>query len=83
MTNIVKHAEATCATVVLSGQHHAVLLAIGDDGCGIAAQPIEGPAERSGWGLLTMQQRAESIGGTFCLDSHRGQGTVVIVEAPL
>lgn len=83
ITNIVKHAGATCATVVLTAGDNKILLTVGDDGRGIADRRPDPPTEREGWGLLTMQQRAEAIGGQFCIESRDGKGVVVLVEAPI
>src|SRR6185436_6389306 len=56
-----------------------VRVSIEDDGRGI--QP--GAAEKStGYGLTSMRQRVESIGGQLRLESH-GWGTRVVVEVPI
>ena len=58
-------------------------ITIGDDGSGLADAHSQPRPEQSGWGLLTMQQRAESIGGRFDIKSNNGSGTQIMVEAPL
>jgi len=36
--------------------------------------------EKNGWGLLNIQERAESIGGKLFLESEPGKGTWVEIE---
>jgi signal transduction histidine kinase len=57
VTNIVKHAEAAHATIVLAFDHDTVSLSIDDDGKGVAAGPLEG------FGLSGMRERAALLGG--------------------
>ena len=38
--------------------------------------------ERPRWGMLTMRERAESIGGMLTIDSSAGKGTTVRFEMP-
>jgi signal transduction histidine kinase len=55
-----------------------VQLIISDNGVGFEQQELE--PERSSWGLLTMRERAESIGARFAIESHTDEGTRVVVE---
>ena len=56
-------------------------LAITDDGCGFdaAARPAHPDA---GFGLLSMGERAESLGGTLAIRSAPGAGTTIEVVLP-
>jgi two-component system sensor histidine kinase UhpB len=78
--NTAKHAQATEATVRLSASEAAVQLTISDNGTGFAPEEVED--KRTGWGLLTMRERAESIGARCLIQSHPGQGTCVVVTVP-
>jgi signal transduction histidine kinase len=78
LNNIAKHARATEASVNLLAQETAVQLIISDNGVGFEQQELE--PERSSWGLLTMRERAESIGARFAIESHTDEGTRVVVE---
>jgi signal transduction histidine kinase len=50
-------------------------LGVEDDGSGFdEEQP------RSGFGLVTMKERAEALGGKLRIDSRRGAGTKVELE---
>ncbi len=83
LSNVRKHAEATHATVSLDVTEGALTATVRDDGVGFA----QGEAVRSsGWphfGLQTMRERAEAIGGRFELVSTPGGGTSVSVRIPL
>jgi signal transduction histidine kinase len=79
LTNVRRHAEASTAKVVLDAEGQMVRVSIEDDGRGIPP----GAAEKStGYGLTSMRQRVESIGGQLRLESH-GWGTRVVVEVPI
>jgi len=51
-------------------------VAVRDDGLG-------GADARGGSGLLGLKDRAEAIGGSFCVESARGTGTSLTAELPL
>ena len=77
LTNIAKHAGATRVTVSLGRVERQLLLAICDDGCGIA------PADRRkphSFGLRGMNERALALGGTLDLSAAPGGGTMVAVK---
>jgi PAS domain S-box-containing protein len=83
LTNIGKHARAGCARIRINVIDGVLRLLIADDGVGFDLSSVLTAEERSGWGLLTMAERAEGIGGTFLVESKIGKGTSVSVEVPL
>jgi signal transduction histidine kinase len=78
--NTAKHAQATEVVVDFSAREAAVQLTISDNGTGFA--PAEVRNGRISWGLLTMRERAESVGARCLIQSDPGQGTHVVVEVP-
>ncbi len=81
LTNVRKHADATAVQVTVEAVNSAaVRVAVDDNGHGF---DIERMAPGDHYGLLSMRERAESLGGTFAVESHRGRGTRVIVEIPV
>jgi signal transduction histidine kinase len=81
LTNVVKHAEESCAQVRLVYGPEQVQLEIEDCGRGFdPATPLVD--EGAGWGLLGMAERAHLFGGTFDVDSSVGRGTRVRVTIP-
>ncbi|MBV7332492.1 PAS domain S-box protein [Chloroflexi bacterium TSY] len=80
LTNVVKHARATQVTVTLTEDDGSICMNIADNGCGIPSALLDGSAERQGWGLLIMQERAVAVGGRFHIYSRTGYGSSIIVE---
>ncbi len=82
LTNVAKHAQATQVTVAVEAEVDSgtVRLVIADDGIGFDPTRVAEPDERLKWGLLTMAERAEGVGGHFRIESSPRRGTRVIVE---
>jgi len=80
LTNVSKHAQAKRVTVAVSHDASRVRLEVADDGIGFEETPPSLQDGRRGWGIVTMAERAESVGGTCQVASISGQGTRVIVE---
>ena len=79
LTNVTRHAQATCAEVRLYASGREWLLEINDNGHGFA------PASRLGikaLGLLNMRERAGTFGGTAEFLSEPGKGATVRVRIP-
>ncbi|MFI5993686.1 sensor histidine kinase [Streptomyces sp. NPDC051362] len=88
--NTLRHARADRAEITLSFMDTAVALDVVDDGVGFApgeVGPYSGGGDEDrtdgGFGLPAMRSRAESLGGTFTVESAPGQGTAVAVTLPL
>ena len=75
LTNSLKHAKASEITVCLERTNGAILLTVKDDGQG---------KSRGGRGLgtLTMEYRANAIGGTLRVESTQRRGTSVTCRVP-
>lgn len=81
LANVRKHARASQVEVTLRRDGDRVVAVVQDDGAGFNPELL-GRAEFPRFGLATMRERAESIGGSVRLDSSPGQGTRVTVEIP-
>ncbi len=77
ITNAATHGRPNCVTVSLR-RDDGVRLTIADDGSGFDPQKIGG----SGFGLLSMRERADAIGAGFVLASSPGRGSRVEVALP-
>lgn len=81
LANVRKHANATCVNVKLYKENEKgaewVCMEVVDDGVGIK----EGGSKRS-FGLQTMRERANSVGGTLQVHSSPGEGTSIICRLP-
>ncbi len=80
LTNVAKHAQATQVTVAVEVDRRTVRLVIADDGIGFDPTRLAEPDGGRGWGLLTMKERAEAVGGYCCIESSPRQGTRLVVE---
>ena len=76
ITNTLKYARATSATVRVAPRDDLLVVEVADDGCG-GARPTEGS------GLGGLRDRVEALDGTFDVHSPRGAGTRVRAELPL
>lgn len=81
LTNVLKHAEASCASLNLINQDGETILEIADNGRGFVLRETE-RAEQVHWGLTTMRERAELLNGRLKIDSTPGQGTKISVTIP-
>jgi PAS domain S-box-containing protein len=79
LTNVLKHAEAREVTVALTEEEGMVRLEIRDNGVGFPPERVD-TREHQAWGLITMVERAEAIGGVCRIESEPGEGTRVVVE---
>ncbi len=87
ITNVVRHANATCVVVEVNGGEagRELELIIRDNGVGFAhhAGTQVQRADGSRGGLRGMHERVELLGGTFNVESSASGGTRVIVVFPL
>ncbi len=81
LANVRKHSQAKHVDVSLHKEDGKIVTTVQDDGLGFNPELL-GRAEFPRFGLATMRERAESIGGTVRLDSSPGQGTRVTIEIP-
>ena len=84
LQNVVKHARATNASLTFSVAEDTARLEIVDNGLGFDTfeHPLGGD-EMGGYGLLSMAERAEIVGGRLNIRSRPGAGTAVTATIPL
>jgi len=82
LLNVVKHAGTSRATLGLIRHEDAVVLEVSDEGRGFAPSVVEDRQEQ-GFGLISIRERVELLGGSFELDSNPGGGVKVRVTVPL
>ncbi|CAM3544392.1 HAMP domain-containing sensor histidine kinase [Marinicrinis lubricantis] len=78
MANIVKHASAVHAVLSIVLEDRQLKMSLSDDGKGFSGQSKAGS-----YGLGTMRERAEKIGGSLEIISLQGSGTRVLVRIPM
>lgn len=82
LANICRHAHATHAKLLLARSDDGYVIAIEDDGVGLAAYPQRGDRPDSGhYGIAIMQERARRLGGTLELAACK-PGTRLVLRFP-
>ena len=79
LTNVVRHAEASRADVILERRDEAILLIIEDNGIGFNATKS---LDNNHIGLIGIRERTEMLGGNITIESIIGNGTTLVVEVP-
>jgi signal transduction histidine kinase len=75
LSNVRKHSDASHAIVSLGYEPSRVVLEVADDGSGGAEVDHD-----VGFGMRSMRERAERLGGRLLVESSGGKGTKVIVD---
>jgi PAS domain S-box-containing protein len=78
--NAVKYSGVSQFTVELSGMEGEVQLVVSDAGAGF---DVHAAKKKSGFGLLSMQERIRLVHGRFSVESTPWQGTRIIAAVPL
>ncbi|MFM2166906.1 MAG: hypothetical protein RIS79_1277 [Verrucomicrobiota bacterium] len=82
LTNVSRHAKASVVKVSIRLRQNRVCMEIQDDGRGFQVEDAAAIQHSKRLGLLGMRERAEMVGGVFCVDSAPGKPTTVHVEIP-
>jgi signal transduction histidine kinase len=80
LTNVRKHAGADRAWIRISQHEGEVRIAIEDNGRGFDPARLEANGDH--FGIRTMQERVERVGGQFRVSSQPGAGTTVAIHFP-
>lgn len=77
--NIIKHAEARSLKISIQRVKRMIVLIIADDGKGFESTEVN----PTSFGLFSVRERLNHLGGTFEIESRLGQGTTMVLKAPL
>ena len=80
LSNIVRHAHATRARVVLRTANGAFSMTISDDGVGL---PQSGRYRPGSFGLIGIEERVGLLGGSCIMSGSQGGGAVIAISVPL
>lgn len=80
LTNVARHAGASCVRIRLRQTPAMLTLDVSDDGVGIASERLDGSASL---GLVGMRERALACGGELSILGSPGRGTTVSLRVPL
>jgi signal transduction histidine kinase len=82
LVNIVKHADATHAIIHLMRHDGAAIISVEDDGRGVHSSGRQDEPS-GGYGLFSVRERVEQLGGAFVMESSRQRGTRCVLRVPL
>lgn len=78
LTNIAKYADVDDAVITFTDDSKKVIIIIRDQGIGFDRAELV----HSGVGLFSMEERANSVGGSLQVDSVLGKGTTLTLSIP-
>ncbi|PYS84136.1 MAG: histidine kinase [Acidobacteria bacterium] len=82
VNNAVRHAQARTVVVNLDFDAGSVRLSVRDDGSGFDQQS-QANGEGAHFGLISMRERADEMGGSVRINSRPGEGSEVSVSVPI
>lgn len=84
LTNIVRHARAEHVNIFVNRYENKILIAIEDDGIGFDLENVKDDCEqKTGMGLISIEERISLIGGKLKVEASPGKGTSFYICIPL
>lgn len=84
LINVVKHAQASKVKVSIRKVKGNIRVSVEDDGVGFdPVEVVSMTTKRAAFGLFSIRERLEQLGGLIEIDSRIGQGTKIAMTAPL
>jgi len=80
LTNVLRHAHASCVELVVVCHGDRVQVSVEDNGLGFDPELRDAV---SSYGLRAMRERVEAQQGRFMCDSEAGRGTMVCISLPI
>ncbi|HSD39998.1 MAG TPA: ATP-binding protein [Rhodocyclaceae bacterium] len=80
LTNVSKHAGAQHVEVRLMQEGDEIVLEVSDNGRGMKSADLRKPKS---FGLRSIRERLDSLGGTMLIHPRNPQGTTVVLRVPL
>lgn len=78
-TNIIKHSQATEASIQLTHHEDSINIIIEDNGVGFAPDSVNS----DGMGLDAIKKKIAQLNGTLEIDTTPGKGTTLIIDLPV
>ena len=80
LVNVVKHAKAQSVKVSVRKVDELINISVEDNGKGFDAAEV---ASKATFGLFSIRERLEQLGGSFEIKSEPGHGSKITMTAPL
>lgn len=82
LNNVMRHAQASSASIRIERDAQAIRCTIRDDGSGFDVERAAARDGEQGFGLIGMRERLSVLGGTLQINSAPGQGTELVISVP-
>ncbi|MEI6218624.1 MAG: ATP-binding protein, partial [bacterium] len=84
LTNVVKHAAANRVSISLQSSRGRIVMRIVDNGKGMEPNTAsKAIGAKNSFGLFSLRERMNHVGGTLEINSKPGDGTEVKLTAPM
>jgi signal transduction histidine kinase/ligand-binding sensor domain-containing protein len=83
INNLMKHSQATQASVAVRHAPDELVLVIHDNGKGFSPGSVDPAQSPGGFGLIGISERAQLLGGRLVVHSTPNQGTTLNIKIPL
>ena len=81
---MIKHARAKNATVSIREENSNIIIELSDDGIGFDKDIVFAKdSKMCGFGLFSIQERLDIIGGTMDISTEPDSGTKILITSPL
>lgn len=81
IANVIKHAEATEATIHLTNHEDSLNIMVEDNGKGF--NPSQITTKNKGMGISSIDKRVEHLNGNMTIESEINKGTTIIIDIPI
>jgi NarL family two-component system sensor histidine kinase LiaS len=78
LANVARHSKANSVDIALIYAKDDISLTVSDDGCGFDVD-----SSHNGYGLSSMQERVDTLGGNLTIESFPGKRTTVSCTVPI
>jgi signal transduction histidine kinase len=83
ITNVLKHAQADKATVLLEQEEGAIRVTVNDNGIGFNPEHMQrNVSPNGGLGLFSIEERLSDFDGSLVIESRAHYGTTIVMTAP-
>ncbi|MBI5022445.1 MAG: hypothetical protein HZB59_13500 [Ignavibacteriales bacterium] len=83
LNNIVKHSDASEASLIAEQHENELVITVRDNGKGFDNLSVtNGAGARKGFGLVGLSERVKLLNGTLEIKSSQNQGTTIIITIP-
>jgi PAS domain S-box-containing protein len=83
LMNVVKHARATQVKITMRRDGDRIVMHVKDNGIGLVTNGRLWQEQSAGFGLLSVVEAMERLGGQLHIESQPGSGCLAILTAPL